>query len=65
MSKLLRCGKLIDGSGKPGKLDMALYIEGTVIKAVMSWDEVPIKSHTLTTQNSLLFQDSSTLTFTW
>ena len=41
MSKLLRCGKLIDGSGKPGKLDMALYIEGTVIKAVMSWDEVP------------------------
>ena len=41
MSKLLRCGKLIDGSGKPGKLDMALYIEGSVIKAVMSWDEVP------------------------
>lgn len=41
MSKLLRCGKLIDGSGKPGKSDMALYIEGTVIKAVMSWDEVP------------------------
>ena len=41
MSKLLRCGKLIDGSGKPGKLDMALYIEGTVIKAVMSWNEVP------------------------
>ena len=41
MSKLLRCGKLIDGSGKPGKLDMALYIEGPVIKAVMSWDEVP------------------------
>ena len=41
MSKLLRCGKLIDGSGKPGKLDMALYIEGSVIKDVMSWDEVP------------------------
>lgn len=41
MSKLLRCGKLIDGSGKPGKSDMALYIEGTVIKAIMSWDEVP------------------------
>lgn len=41
MSKLLRCGKLIDGSGKPGKLDMALYIEGNVIKDVIPWDEVP------------------------
>jgi cytosine/adenosine deaminase-related metal-dependent hydrolase len=41
MPKLLRCGKLIDGNGKPGKLDMALYIEGTVIKDVMSWDKVP------------------------
>lgn len=41
MYKLLRCGKLIDGSGKPGKINMALYIEDAVIKDVMTWSEVP------------------------
>jgi imidazolonepropionase-like amidohydrolase len=41
MRKLLRCGKLIDGSGQPGKLDMALYIEDAVIKDVIAWGEVP------------------------
>ena len=41
MRKLLRCGKLIDGSGKPGKLDMAVYLEDSVIKEVISWGEVP------------------------
>jgi len=41
MRKLFRCGKLIDGSGKPGKLDIALYIEDAVIEDVITWDEVP------------------------
>jgi len=41
MHKLLRCGKLVDGNGKPGKLDMALYIEDGMIKDVKAWSEVP------------------------
>ena len=41
MRELLRCGKLIDGSGKPGTLDTAVYIEDAVIKNVISWGEVP------------------------
>jgi len=41
MLELLRCGKLVDGSGTPGKLDMAVYIENSVIKDVMPWGEVP------------------------
>jgi len=41
MRELLRCGKLVDGSGKPGKTDMAVYIEGSLIKDVKPWSEVP------------------------
>ena len=40
MSELLRCGKLVDGSGKPSKKDMAVYIENSVIKEVTPWGEV-------------------------
>jgi len=41
MIALLRCGKLIDGSGNPGMVDMAVYIEGSLIKDVIPWSEVP------------------------
>ena len=41
MRELLRCGKLVDGSGKPSKSDMAIYIENSVINEVMPWDQVP------------------------
>jgi len=41
MRELLRCGKLVDGSGKPSKSDMAIYIENSLIKEVMPWDQVP------------------------
>ena len=40
MSELLRCGKLIDGSGNKSMSDMAVYIEGSVIKSVKLWSEV-------------------------
>lgn len=41
MGELLRCGKLVDGSGKPSKSDMAIYIENSVITEVAPWDQVP------------------------
>ncbi len=41
MSEWLRCGKLVDGSGKPSKTDMAVYIENSVIKDVIPWSEIP------------------------
>ena len=40
MSELLRCGKLIDGSGNKSMSDMAVFIEGSVIKSVKPWSEV-------------------------
>ena len=41
MSEWLRCGKLVDGSGKPSKTDMAVYIENSLIKDVIPWNEIP------------------------
>ena len=41
MSEWLRCGKLVDGSGKPSKTDMAVYIENSLIKDVIPWSEIP------------------------
>ena len=41
MSEWLRCGKLVDGSGKPSKKDMAVYIENSLIKDVIPWNEIP------------------------
>ena len=40
MSELLRCGKLIDGSGNKSMSDMAVFIEDSVIKSVKPWSEV-------------------------
>jgi len=42
MIALLRCGKLIDGSGNPGMVDMAVYIEDSLIKDVIPWSKVPV-----------------------
>lgn len=66
MGELLRCGKLVDGSGKPSKSDMAIYIENSVITEVAPWDQVPAadKNHSLIIRILSLSLDLSTRMFT-